>query len=204
MTKEEVLKEFRVREILEGARHVMARHGMQGTTIDRVAEEAKIAKGTIYLYFPKGKDDLVHSAVLEGMREMSADIVKSDDPSKPPLDRIRSLILTQYRIQVSNEDFLKTLLINNGSNIEPESEAGLEFMRVYTGYLDFIASILKSAIEARAIRPIDPQFAAFMLTEMITGSLRRRLWKLASSPLESDAEAVAELFLRGIQTVPCA
>jgi AcrR family transcriptional regulator len=146
----------------------------------------------------------VHSAVLEGMREMSADIVKSDDPSKPPLERIRSLILTQYRIQASNEDFLKTLLINNGSNIEPESEAGLEFMRVYTGHLDFIASILKNAIEARAIRPIDPQFAAFMLTDMIMGSLRRRLWKLASSPLESDAEAVAELFLRGIQTVPCA
>ena len=33
-----------------------------------------------------------------------------------------------------------------------------------------------------------------MLGEMLTGSLRRRLLKLASSPLESDAEAVVQLF----------
>jgi len=44
VTKEELLKENRVREILEAARRVMARNGMQGTTVDRVAEEAKVDK----------------------------------------------------------------------------------------------------------------------------------------------------------------
>ena len=201
MTKEEVIKEFRVREILEAARRVMARYGMQGTTVDRVAEEAKIAKGTIYLYFVT-KDELVHAAVLEGMRGMIADTVKSDDPSKPPLERIRHLILTQYRIQASNQDFLKTLIINNGLNVEHESEAGREFRGVYAGHLDFLASVLQDAIDRGAIRPIDPQFAAFMLCEMLTGSLRRRLLNMASSPLEADADAVVELFLKGIQVIP--
>ena len=78
MTKEEVIKEYRVREILEAARRVMARYGMQGTTVDRVAEEAKVAKGTIYLYFDT-KDELVHAAVLEGLREMVAETIASDD-----------------------------------------------------------------------------------------------------------------------------
>jgi len=201
VTKEEVIKEFRVREILEAARRVMARYGMQGTTVDRVAEEAKIAKGTIYLYFVT-KDELVHAAVLEGMRGMIADTVKSDDPSKPPLERIRHLILTQYRIQASNQDFLKTLIINNGLNVEHESEAGREFRGVYAGHLDFLASVLQDAIDRGAIRPIDPQFAAFMLCEMLTGSLRRRLLNMASSPLEADADAVVELFLKGIQVIP--
>jgi AcrR family transcriptional regulator len=77
-------------------------------------------------------------------------------------------------------------------------------MRVYGGFLDFSASIFQAAIDHGAIRPIDPQFAAFMLGEMITGSLRRRLLKLASSPLEADADAVIELFLKGIQVIPCA
>jgi len=201
VTKEEVIKEFRVREILEAARRVIARYGMQGTTVDRVAEEAKIAKGTIYLYFVT-KDELVHAAVLEGMRGMIADTVKSDDPSKPPLERIRHLILTQYRIQASNQDFLKTLIINNGLNVEHESEAGREFRGVYAGHLDFLASVLQDAIDRGAIRPIDPQFAAFMLCEMLTGSLRRRLLNMASSPLEADADALVELFLKGIQVIP--
>ena len=198
MTKEEVIKEFRVREILEAARRVMARYGMQGTTVDRVAEEAKVAKGTIYLYF-QSKDELVHAAVLEGLREMVAETVRSDDPSMPPLDRIRNLIRAQYRIQASNQDFLKTLIIGNSLDIEVESQAGRDFMRVYAGHLDFVASVLQDAIERGAIRPIDSHFAAFMLGELITGSLRRRLLKLASTPLEADADAVVELFLRGIQ-----
>jgi TetR/AcrR family transcriptional regulator, fatty acid metabolism regulator protein len=200
VTKEEVIKEFRVREILEAARRVMARYGMQGTTVDRVAEEAKVAKGTIYLYF-QSKDELVHAAVLEGLREMVAETVRSDDPSMPPLDRIRNLILAQYRIQASNQDFLKTLIIGNSLDIEVESQAGRDFMRVYAGYLDFVASVLQDAIDRRAIRPIDSHFAAFMLGELITGSLRRRLLKLASTPLEADADSVVELFLRGIQVI---
>ena len=198
MTKEEVIKEFRVREILEAARRVMARYGMQGTTVDRVAEEAKVAKGTIYLYF-LSKDELVHAAVLEGLREMSAETVRSDDPSKQPLDRIRNLILAQYRIQASNQDFLKTLIIGNSLDIELESQAGRDFMRVYAGHLDFVSSVLQDAIDRGAIRPVDSQFAAFMLGEMITGSLRRRLLKLATTPIEADADAVVELFLRGLQ-----
>ena len=200
MTKEEVIKEFRVREILEAARRVMARYGMQGTTVDRVAEEAKVAKGTIYLYF-QSKDELVHAAVLEGLREMVAETVRSDDPSMQPLDRIRNLILAQYRIQASNQDFLKTLIIGNSLDIELESQAGRDFMRVYAGHLDFVASVLQDAIDRGAIRSIDSQFAGFMLGEMITGSLRRRLLKLASTPLEADADAVVELFLRGIQVI---
>jgi AcrR family transcriptional regulator len=198
VTKEEVIKEFRVREILDAARRVMARYGMQGTTVDRVAEEAKVAKGTIYLYF-LSKDELVHAAVLEGLREMVAETVRSDDPGKPPLDRIRNLILAQYRIQASNQDFLKTLIIGNSLDIELESQAGRDFMRVYAGYLDFVASVLQDAIDRGAIRPIDSQFGAFMLGEMITGSLRRRLLKLATTPIEADADAVVELFLRGLQ-----
>jgi TetR/AcrR family fatty acid metabolism transcriptional regulator len=200
VTKEEVIKEFRVREILEAARRVMARYGMQGTTVDRVAEEAKVAKGTIYLYF-QSKDELVHAAVLEGLREMVAETVRSDDPSMPPIDRIPNLIRAQYRIQASNQDFLKTLIIGNSLDIEVESQAGRDFMRVYAGYLDFVASVLQDAIDRGAIRPIDSQFAAFMLGELITGSLRRRLLKLASTPLEADADAVVELFLRGIQVI---
>ena len=201
MTKEEVIKEFRVREILDAARRVMARYGMAGTTVDRVAEEAKVAKGTIYLYF-LSKDELVHAAVLDGLRDLSAATVRSDDPSMPPLERIRNLILAQFRIQASNQDFLKTLIIGNSLDIELESQAGRDFMRVYAGHLDFVASVLQDAIDRGAIRPIDSQFAAFMLGEILTGSLRRRLLKLATTPLEADADAVVELFLQGVRLLP--
>jgi AcrR family transcriptional regulator len=198
MTKEDLIKEFREREILDAARKIIARFGIQGTTIERVAEMANVAKGTIYLYFPS-KDELVHATVLAGIRAMTAETLGSDDPAKPPLERIHNLIMAQYRTLASNQDFLKTLLIGNSMDLDLESDHGREFVRVYRGFLDFAASILRDATVRGAIRSIDPDFAAFMLAEMITGSLRRRLLKFAASPLEADAEAVAELFLKGVQ-----
>jgi AcrR family transcriptional regulator len=198
VTKEEVLKEFRAREILEAARRVVGRFGFEGTTIDRVAEEAKVAKGTIYLYF-RNKNVLLHAAILEGLRAMIAETDAADVPDAPPLERITALVHSQFRIQASNQDFLKAFFLESSFvNFEPGDARGEELRAVYIDHLNFVASILKDAIDAGALRRIDPQFAAFMLTEIMTGCLRRRLIGLTSTPVEEDADEVLELFLHGV------
>jgi AcrR family transcriptional regulator len=198
VTKEEVLKEFRAREILEGARRVIGRFGFEGTTIDRVAEEAKVAKGTIYLYF-RNKDVLLHAAILEGLRTMIAETQAGDLADGPPLERIKVLVHHQFRIQASYQDFLKAFFLESSFvNFEPGDARGEELRAVYIDYLNFVATIVKSAMDAGALRRIDPHFAAFVLTEIMTGCLRRRLIGLATTPLEDDADEVLELFLRGV------
>jgi AcrR family transcriptional regulator len=198
VTKEEVLKEFRAREILEAARRVVGRFGFEGTTIDRVAEEAKVAKGTIYLYF-RNKNVLLHAAILEGLRAMVMEIEAGDLPDLPPLERIKALVHSQFRIQASNQDFLKAFFLESSFvNFEPGDERGEELRAVYIDLLNFVAAILKAAMDSGALRRIDPLFAAFMLTEIMTGCLRRRLIGLTSTPVEEDAGEVLELFLRGV------
>ena len=58
---------------------------------------------------------------------------------------------------------------------------------------------MRCAADKGAIRAIDPQLAAFMLSEMMNGCLRRRLVGLADTPPEADAEAVIDLFLHGVR-----
>ena len=48
-SKDVVIREFRVKEILDAACRVVASHGFQGATVGRVAEAAGIAKGAVYL-----------------------------------------------------------------------------------------------------------------------------------------------------------
>jgi AcrR family transcriptional regulator len=50
-TKEEVLEEFRIASIQEAAMAVIGRKGIDDTTIQDIADEAGIAKGTVYVYF---------------------------------------------------------------------------------------------------------------------------------------------------------
>ncbi|HKN00655.1 MAG TPA: TetR/AcrR family transcriptional regulator, partial [Candidatus Binataceae bacterium] len=148
LTKEAVLKEYRVRELMEAARRVIGRHGFEGTTIDRVAEEAHVAKGTIYLYF-SNKEDLLHAAVFQGLRSMVSQTLREDREDLPPLERLRALVMTQFRIQSSNQDFLKAFFLESKFvSFEPGDERGEELRHVYGDYLDFVASVLQSAIDA--------------------------------------------------------
>jgi len=57
----------RERLIIESALRVFARRGIKEATIDEIAEEAELGKGTIYYYFPSKE------AILEGAIEATVD-----------------------------------------------------------------------------------------------------------------------------------
>jgi TetR/AcrR family fatty acid metabolism transcriptional regulator len=203
ISREKLIKEYRVRELLEAARRVIGRYGFQGATIERVAEEAKVAKGTVYLYF-ETKEALLHEAVTQGIRANIAELSANGMATENPVDRIKSIVRRQFRQLDSNKDFLKALILDSSFvNFNAGDPLAEELRELFIVYLDFLASVLKEAIDRGAIRPIDPQLGAFMLNEMIIGTLRRRLLQLTDSPLEADEEAVLELFLKGVQTAPC-
>ncbi|HEY2662813.1 MAG TPA: TetR family transcriptional regulator [Candidatus Binataceae bacterium] len=196
-SREELLKEFRVKELLDAARRVIGRHGFQGTTIDRVAEEAHVAKGTVYLYFTN-KDDLLFSAVIDGIRAMNEQTFALAHPALAPLERLRRMVRGAFRLLDSNQDFLKALIIEPSfANVNPDDPRAQQLRRVFSAYLDFAAAIIRDAIDAGQMRPLDPQHAAFMLDELVIGSLRRRMLEFASGPIEADADAVLDLFFHG-------
>src|SRR5271166_3797858 len=196
-SREEVLKELRVKELLDATRRVIGRHGFQGATIDRVAEEAHVAKGTVYLYFTN-KDDLLFTAVIDGIRTMNDQAFALADPSIPPLDRLKRMVREVFRILESNQDFLKALILEPSFvNLKPDEPRAQELRRIFTAYLGVVAAIIREAIDAGQMRPVDANHAAFMLDELIIGSLRRRLLELTTGPLEADADAVLDLFFHG-------
>ena len=49
-------KSARREEILDAARHVFAQNGFEGTTVADVARQARVASGTVYLYFASKLD----------------------------------------------------------------------------------------------------------------------------------------------------
>ena len=59
-------KEVRTAEIEQAARKVFFSRGFQAATIQEIAEEAGIAKGTVYLYY-KSKDDLYTALLLPSL-----------------------------------------------------------------------------------------------------------------------------------------
>jgi TetR/AcrR family transcriptional regulator len=199
MTREEVLKEFRVRELLEAARKVIGRYGFQGTTIEKVAEEAGVAKGTVYLYFTT-KEDLMHAAVLEGMRGMINQVNQATATIASPVERLKAQVREHFRVLDSNQDFLKALILERSFAVPNGDEHARELLDFFTGYLNSLADLLRQGVERGELRKIDTQLVAFSLNELVVGSLRRRVLKLADSPLEEDADAILDIILNGVLT----
>ena len=62
-TKEAVVAAFRRGELLSAALRVFGAKGFEPATMDAIAEEAQVAKGTIYLYYPSKQ--AIYDAVFQ-------------------------------------------------------------------------------------------------------------------------------------------
>ncbi|MEM1041210.1 MAG: helix-turn-helix domain-containing protein [Bacteroidota bacterium] len=73
-------------DILAAARAVFAEHGYEQATLDEIAERAEFGKGTLYNYFPDGKEELFFTlfeeVVVDGIRR----VIDASFPDAEPLD----------------------------------------------------------------------------------------------------------------------
>ena len=80
----------REKEILQAALRLFDGDDWQLVTIERIAQEAEIGKGTVYLHFPS-KEDIYGRLALDFARQVLAKLQKIDR-ELPVLDRLRAAI----------------------------------------------------------------------------------------------------------------
>lgn len=66
-------REQRRHDILESARHMFIQHGIHQVSMEKIAVEAELAKGTLYLYF-RNRDELLMALVSEEMEVLVAEL----------------------------------------------------------------------------------------------------------------------------------
>lgn len=77
--------------ILHAARHVCARMGYEASTMEAVAAEARVSKGTLYNYFPS-KERLFLSTVLQAYDESEIAVQAQVGPTEDPRARLEALV----------------------------------------------------------------------------------------------------------------
>lgn len=80
------------KEILEAAIQVLARKGAANTKIQNIAEEAGIAKGTIYLYF-KNKEEIFEDILQYHFQDKNQDLIQILQSPEDPKVKLRTLLL---------------------------------------------------------------------------------------------------------------
>lgn len=81
----------RRKEILDAARRLFWQHGYAGTSIPKIAREAELAPGTIYLYFPS-KEALYVELLLEGYEILHRRLATEAQNPAPPKEKAARLL----------------------------------------------------------------------------------------------------------------
>ena len=93
--RKELLTTMMKESIFEAATSVLSEHGVDGTTMNRVAEAADLAKSSLYDYFPS-KDELlefVSDRLVAPFMQFVEETIRADLPApqearKDPSDRL--------------------------------------------------------------------------------------------------------------------
>jgi AcrR family transcriptional regulator len=195
-SKHDVVSEFRCAEILASARKVFATRGFSEATVDEIASEAGIAKGTVYLYYPS-KKDIYLAALMQGVVELHERTATKLAAAEGVEAKLRSFVRTRIEYAEEHRDFIKIYHSEFG-NLANEATCGTQFQELYLKQAKMLELVLQTAVESGEIRPVRASFAAFIIYAMVKGVMTLRLMGWSTGGVEDDIAMLSELVWKGL------
>ena len=199
-SKEEVVQEFRIHSIQDATMRVIARKGMAAATVQEIADEAGVAKGTIYLYF-RDRDELIEKTFQGAMTQLIARIDAVLDQELPFDEKIRAIMAAKIRFFSENREFFRLYLTLR----MPEGPAPRQRRQKETCHPQYraraqnLAAVLKQAMERGEVREMDPYRLAMFIIEGSTAIILERLTEESTPTEEADVDFITSLVLDGVR-----
>ena len=185
-TKQQVVSEFRRTEIVDAARTAFARKGFTLATIDEIAKEAGIAKGTVYLYF-RSKTEIYKAVLDHDMRGMKKSTLDRIDAAASLRDKILAFILTRLENAEDKKEFFRIMDTERG-NLSVTRSQFRDWLREPVSRL---AAAIGEGSRHGEIREVDAERAAWIVADIARGAIQRRLLGHSDATLNEDAEFLA-------------
>jgi TetR/AcrR family fatty acid metabolism transcriptional regulator len=160
----------RRRAILDAAVRVFARQGFHACRVSDIADEAGVAYGLLYHYFPS-KDEVLNTLFLERwgvMLETIREVDAQEIPVREKLSAIASFIVESYR---HDPDLMKVIIVEvtRAANSFGQTHLG----QIREAYRMIGAIVTKAQDEGIFKADIDAEFAAMTfygaIEQVLTG-----------------------------------
>jgi AcrR family transcriptional regulator len=194
-TKEEVLEEFRCSGIEDAAIAVIARRGIDHATVQEIADEAGIAKGTIYVYF-HDREELLSRTANRAFDRLLTELEPAFDSAAPFAEQLMAVVLLQLQFFEENAAlFRATMALSRRENEVHKNESTGSHRR----YLERLEAMFTTAKKRGELRDYDPRAIAAVYRDCLRGVLIRRLEGKSRASRDDEAAFVVSILLRGIQ-----
>ncbi len=152
-------------QVIEVARQLFARFGMQHTTMNDIADAAQKGRRTLYTYF-RNKEDVLNAVIDIELEELRREIEIAKRLSLPPEEKLFNLIRVHLEV-------IKRIVLRNGS-LKAEFFRDIWLVEKARQPFDLyerniIAMILAEGVKQKAFQVPDIQSMAYLLQNAIKG-----------------------------------
>ncbi len=192
----------RRRAILDAAVRVFARQGFHACRVSDIADEAGVAYGLLYHYFPS-KEEVLNTLFLERwgvMLEMIREVDRKPVPVREKLGAIASFIVDSYR---HDPDLMKVIIVEvtRAANSFGQTHLG----QIREAYRLIGEIVTKAQQEGIFKADIDAEFAAMTfygaIEQVLTGWIFGLLPQ-GEEDLERAKQMVVETVCGGLEVGP--
>ena len=194
-TKSDVVADFRRSQILAAAERSFARHGLQATTVDQIARAAKLAKGTVYLYY-RSKDEIVRHALDDGLAALQAatvPVIAAPGAFEEKLRRFLSGMLGHFD---RHREFIELCQLE--LNSEARRKAHQTFGRIYAAQTRAWQTAIAGAARGGEVAAVNPRQTALAIVSLAHGLAIQRLRGWTNAPLDKVVSHATTLLWKGL------
>ena len=180
--------------MLDAALAVFGEKGYDGATVDEIAERAEFGKGTLYNYFPGGKEELYRSLfeerVVRGLYAVAERTLPVERSLATPAEAraaFRDFIVGLLEHFETNRSALR-LFMTEGPRAFHDAERMGQVIQLFAGFTDAVTAAVERAMAGGALRPLP----ALPVAHLLIGNVRGVLM----------AHAAADCAPPGVPTLP--
>jgi AcrR family transcriptional regulator len=183
------------RRILDAGILLFARHGIAGTRLSDIAGRARLAKATLYYYFPEGKETIFSRAIRLVVSDVY-DRFRAEVLAQPdPLAQLQTYIYE--RVAIFDRELASRGVVQEvWQELKPLAE------RVLQPYFEqeqvLVREIIAAGVVDGTFCPTPPDIAASMLTAALRGITADGPIHVTADARREQVDAVFQLFTRGL------
>ncbi len=185
--------EEKEKKILESARKFFFRYGFKKTSMDEIAEDAGISKGSLYNYF-KNKEDLFIQVGECKQKETFEKVLKQ----KKGLERADAIMIhyVLYMVQDVNEmvkEYAMSKMV-----LEELMLVGMDLMGDHPDHIAQSIELIQEGIDQGIFKPGDNMKRAFLLNQIIKVFFLRWV-RMDQQEAETEIRDIHELIFDGLR-----
>jgi AcrR family transcriptional regulator len=179
-------KAERRQQILQHAREVFARRGYHAAKIDEIVAEARVARGTFYLYFEDKRS--IFGEILDLVLARIGATIQRVDPNDPTrsikeqvLDNIRGVVALLLEDRATTK-----ILLSDAVGVDPL------FDRKLHAFYDQVSTLLEESLRDGQALGIVAEGDVRVFSYLTIGALKELLYQVVLRGWEHPAEQIVD------------